>query len=84
MVGSVPTPYIIDDKVDVTEVADAIEYWYNKTPEERKEAGLKGREMFLGKMGLNSENMCKTLVDGIETTRKNFQPKERYNVYKIK
>jgi len=26
MVGSVPTPYIIDDKVDVTEVANAIEY----------------------------------------------------------
>jgi glycosyltransferase involved in cell wall biosynthesis len=84
MVGSVPTPYIIDDKVDVEEVSEAIEYWYNKTPEERKEAGLKGREMFLGKMGLNSENMCKTLVDGIDTTLKNFTPKERYNVYKVK
>ena len=36
MVGSIPTPYIIDDKVDVYEVTDAIRYWYDKSREERK------------------------------------------------
>ena len=36
MVGSVPTPYIIDDKVDVNEDHKIIRYWYDKTPEERK------------------------------------------------
>ena len=84
MVGSLPTPYIIDDKVDVYEVADAIRYWYDKTPEQRTKAGLKGRNEFLGEMGLNSENMCKTLVDGIETTFKNWKPKQKVNVYKIR
>ena len=84
MVGSLPTPYIIDDKVDVYDVADAIRYWYDKTPEERTKAGLKGREEFLGEMGLNSENMCKTLVDGIETTFKNWKPKKKFNVYKLR
>jgi len=84
MVGSLPTPYIIDDKVDVYEVADAIRYWYDKTPEQRTKAGLKGRNEFLGEMGLNSENMCKTLVDGIETTFENWKPKEKFNVYKVK
>ena len=84
MVGSVPTPYIIDDKVDVYEVTDAIRYWYDKTPEERIEAGLKGRKEFLGEMGLNSENMCKTLVDGIETTFENWKPKKKFNVYKLR
>jgi len=84
LVGSIPTPYIIDDKVDVVDVADAIQYWYDKTPQERSEAGLKGREEFLGEMGLNSKNMCKTLVDGIETTFENWKPKEKFNVYKIK
>ena len=84
MVGSLPTPYIIDDKVDVYEVADAIRYWYDKTPEQRKKAGLKGREEFLGEMGLNHTNMCKTLVDGIETTFKNWKPKKKFNVYKIR
>ena len=84
MVGSVPTPYIIDDKVDVYEVADAIRYWYDKTPQERKEAGLEGRKEFMGEMGLNRENMCGTLVEGIETTFKNWKPKKKFNVYKIR
>ena len=84
MVGSLPTPYIIDDKVDVQEVSDAIRYWYDKTTEERTKAGLKGREEFLGEMGLNSKNMCKTLVDGIETTFENWKPKKKFNVYKLR
>ena len=84
MVGSIPTPYIIDDKVDVVDVSESIRYWYDKTPQQRKEAGLKGREEFLGEMGLNSKNMCKTLVDGIETTFKNWKPKKKFNVYKLR
>jgi glycosyltransferase involved in cell wall biosynthesis len=84
MVGSIPTPYIIDDKVDVEEVADAIKYWYDKTPEQRTKAGLKGREEFIGEMGLSNTNMCKTLVDGIETTFKNWKPKKKSNVYKLR
>jgi len=84
MVGSIPTPYIIDDKVDIHDVSDAIRYWYDKTPQERKEAGLKGRTEFLGEMGLNHTNMCKTLVDGITTTFNNWKPKKKFNVYKIR
>ena len=84
MVGSLPTPYIIDDKVDVEEVADAIKYWYDKHPEDRREAGLKGREEFIGEMGLSNTNMCKTMTDGIETTLKNWKPKKKSNVYKLR
>ena len=83
MSGSVPTPYIIDDKVDVYEVAEAIRYWYDKTPEERDEAGKKGREAFLGEMGLNVNNQNKCMTDGIEKAIKNFKPKDRYKLYKI-
>ena len=35
-------------------------------------------------MGLNAKNMCKTLVDGITTTFKNWKPKEKFNVYKLR
>jgi glycosyltransferase involved in cell wall biosynthesis len=84
MVGSVPTPYIIDDKVDVYEVADAMRYWYEIPREDRKKMALKGREEFLGEMGLNSKNMCQTLIDGIETTFQNWKPKDRFTIHKIK
>ena len=80
----IPTPYIIDDKVDVYDVTDAIRYWYDIPREERTKKALIGREEFLGEMGLNHTNMCKTLVDGIETTFKNWKPRKRFNVYKIK
>ena len=84
MVGSVPTPYIIDDKVDVYEVTDAIKYWYDKKPKERKEAGLKGREAFIGDLGLNAKNQNKQMADGILKAIENWKPKEKYNVYKIR
>ena len=82
--GSIPTPYIIDDKVDVVEVSEAIRYWYNIPKKERKNRALYGREEFLGEMGLSNTNMCKTLVEGIEGTFQNWKPKEKFNVYKIK
>jgi len=84
MVGSIPTPYIIDDKVDVYDVADAIKYWYDKTPKERTKAGLKGREEFLGEMGLNAKNQNKQMADGILKTIENFKPKKKFNVYKLR
>ena len=84
MVGSVPTPYIIDDKVDIHEVSDAIRYWYDKTPQERKEAGLVGRKEFIGEMGLNVDNQNKQMADGIEKAIKNWTPKQKFNVYKLR
>jgi glycosyltransferase involved in cell wall biosynthesis len=83
MVGSLPTPYIIDDKVDVYEVADAIRYWYDKTSEQRTKDGLKGRKEFMGEMGLNAKNQNKQMADGILKTIENWKPKEKFNVYKL-
>ena len=84
LVGSVPTPYIIDDKVDIYEVADAMKYWYDVTKEDRKKRGLAGREWMLNEGGLNHTNMCKTLSDGMETAFQNWKPKERFGLYKLK
>jgi glycosyltransferase involved in cell wall biosynthesis len=84
LAGSVPTPYIWDDRVDIYDVAKAIEEMYNTPKEERKVAGLKGREAFIGEMGLSHTNMCNTLVNGIESTFQNWTPRQRFEVFKIK
>jgi len=83
MVGSVPTPYIIDDKVDVVEVAEAIKYWYDMTSTYRKECGKLGREWMLKEDGLNASHMCKTMADSIELTIENWKPRKKVNLYKI-
>ena len=84
MVGSVPTPYIIDDKVDVDEVGFAIKYWYDKTPYQRNEVGVLGREWMLSDGRLASQHMCYEMGNAIEDTLKNWKRRERYKLYQIR
>jgi glycosyltransferase involved in cell wall biosynthesis len=81
--GSVPTPYIFDDKVDYADVAPLIREWYDTGREARKVAGLKGREWMLGEGGLSAENMCKTMSDGIDGALQNFQTRKRYELFTV-
>jgi glycosyltransferase involved in cell wall biosynthesis len=79
--GSVPTPYIFDDRVNDEEVANAIATVYSWGKEERKRRGLKGREFAID--NLSSEIMCEKMIEGIESTLKNFKPKKKFDLYKI-
>ena len=83
MAGSIPTPYIWDDKVDVYELAEKMEQVYNTPKDTLKENGLKGRDAFIGDMGLVNTNMCQTLMDGIEGTFENWKPRKRYELFSI-
>jgi glycosyltransferase involved in cell wall biosynthesis len=84
LAGSVPTPYIWDDRVDLHDVAEAIEKMYNTPKEERKANALIGREFFINEAGLSHTNMCQTLMDGIESTFENWKPRQRFEVFKVK
>lgn len=83
MAGSVPTPYIIDDKVDIYELADAFRYWYDIPKADRREMGLKGREYFLSKDGFYAQLMCDKMVEGMETAFTNWKPRQRYELFHI-
>ena len=79
--GSVPTPYIFDDRVNDHEVAAAIMKMYKLGKTKRKEKGLLGREFMIN--NLSSRIMCDKMVEGIETTLNNWKPKKRFDLYKI-
>ncbi len=81
--GSVPTPYIFDDRVDFLDVAPLIRDWYDMGREERKAAGLKGRKYFMGEGKLNREAMCKALVDGMEGAFANWKPRKKYTLIEL-
>ena len=82
MVGSVPTPYIFDDRADFRDVADAIEYWYNMSPEERQEAGLAGREWVTSEeSGMSADGMCKNVIESIDEAFDKWVPRKQYDVY---
>jgi glycosyltransferase involved in cell wall biosynthesis len=84
LAGSVPTPYIWDDRVDLHDVAEAIEKMYNIPKEQRKANALIGREFFINEAGLSHTNMCNQLVNGIESVFQNWKPRQRFEVFKIK
>ncbi len=81
--GSVPTPYIFDDRVDFEDISPLIMDWYIIGREERKKAGLKGRKHFLGEGKLSKEAMCDTLVKGMEGAFANWKPRKKYSLIKL-
>jgi len=87
LVGSPPTPYIFDDRCQWEEVAVKIREWYDLTREERKEAGKKGREYCQTEYpeggGLNIENMCMRFIKGIDTTFDKWEPRQRFELFKV-
>ncbi len=83
IVGSTVTPYLYEDFADIDEIANAIRFWYDLDPEERKRRGNVGLEWIHRQGGLNSETLCYEMGNSIEQTINNFKPKDRYELIKI-
>ena len=82
--GSIPTPYIFDDRADWIDVADAIEEWYDTTPDERTKAGDMGKEYaYLDEVGFTAENMCNRFMKDMDKAFKVWKPRKRYGITKI-
>ena len=81
--GSVPTPYIFDDRVDFEDITPLIMDWYKTPKEDRESAGLKGRKHFLGEGKLSRKAMCDALVEGMEGAFANWKPRKKYSLIKL-
>ncbi len=85
MVGSVPTPYIFDDRCNPEDVAKAIQEVYNLPKEERDAKGLKAREWVTSdESGMSARMMCENVIDSVDETFEKFTPRSRFDVMKIK
>ena len=83
LVGSIPTPYIFDDRCRFDDAADMIKEWYDMDSEKRKECGMKGyefvnREDVMMSSTQMSENFIKHMDKGFEM----WKPKKRFTMYK--
>jgi hypothetical protein len=52
--------------------------------DDRKAKGLLGRDFALGVGGLSVQNMCQTLINGMDGAFKNWKPRKKYELFKIK
>jgi glycosyltransferase involved in cell wall biosynthesis len=83
IVGSIPTPYIFDDRCDFRDIAKAIEDCHNLSPDERNMRGMSGRKWVLSEESMMSaKHMCDNVIDSIEETFKKFKPRTKFELIK--
>jgi glycosyltransferase involved in cell wall biosynthesis len=79
--GSIPTPYIFDDRCTWEDAADRILEVYNLSKEERQERGLAGREWALSKeAGFTQEHQASRIIEGLETLFNTWKPREQFEL----
>jgi len=82
--GSVPTPYIFDDRADFRDIGKALYDWYITSKEERTFAGLKGREFIMNvEVGMSRNNMCERISTSINDTFENFVPRKSFELHLV-
>ncbi len=81
--GSVPTPYIFDDRCSWEDAAAQIQAVYKLTPKERRERGLAGREWALSpEAGFTSEIQGRRVQEALEELFATWKPREQYELLK--
>jgi len=84
LVGSIPTPYIFDDRCRWDDTADKIKEWYDVGDDERKRCGELGREYaFSEQAGMTAEMMCQGFIDKMDTAFSKWTPRNRYEIFKV-
>ena len=84
LVGSVPTPYIFDDRCRWDDVAQAMKDWYDMDSEKRQECGMKGHEFVMGEESMmSSKNMCQNFINHMDKGFEMWKPRKRYSMFKV-
>jgi hypothetical protein len=84
MVGSVPTPYIFDDRCEPLDVAKAIKEVYEMSKEERQERGAAAREWVTSdESGMSARMMCENVIESMDETFEKFTPRTRFDLIKV-
>ena len=83
IVGSIPTPYIFDDRCDFRDIAKAIEEVYSLPIEDRFKKGLAAREWVLSDESMMSaKHMCDNVIETINQTMASFKPRKKFELIK--
>ena len=84
LVGSIPTPYIWDDRADFRDIADQIFAAYRRGPETRFKIGQEARKWVISDESMMSARwMSKNVIDTIEETLATWKPRPAYELIKV-
>jgi len=81
--GSIPTPYIFDDRPSFEDFADALKGWYDMGKEERERCGQLGHEFVMSDDAMMSARaMSQNFIDHMDTTFEKWTSRKRYTIFK--
>jgi glycosyltransferase involved in cell wall biosynthesis len=84
LIGSVPTPYIFDDRADFRDAADQIKVLYTLGKEERTNKGKAARKWVMSDEAMmTSKNMSINVINSIDKTIETFTPRPSYDFIHI-
>jgi glycosyltransferase involved in cell wall biosynthesis len=82
--GSLPTPYIFDDRCRFDDASQAIKDWYDEGQDKREDCGMKGHEFVMGDESMQSTRwMSKNFIDQMDNTFDKWKPRKRYSIFKV-
>ena len=83
LMGSIPTPYIFDDRCRFDDVAEKVKEWYDMGKDKRDICGLAGREYVMNNESMmTSTAMCQNFIDHMDNGFKMWKPRKRYSIFK--
>jgi glycosyltransferase involved in cell wall biosynthesis len=87
LIGSVPTPYIFDDRANPHDVAKQIEAMYNtkiNSPETYQEQCRAAHEWVVSDESMMSaKNMCRNVIEGVDKTFNKWQPRHLFELIEV-
>jgi len=84
LAGSIPTPYIFDDRCTPDDAADAILKMYNYSKEEREEMGEAGRVWTTGdEARMTADRMSQNVIEVLDKAFDKFEPRDAFDFYTI-
>ena len=79
--GSIPTPYIYDDRCKWEDALERIKEIYNLSPEERQKRGLAGREWALSnEAGFTVKHQANRVMEAFTELFDTWEPREKYEI----
>lgn len=84
IVGSIPTPYIFDDRADFRDIASRMEEVYNLTADQKVDIAKAAREWVTSdESKMSARWMCKNVITTVEDTLVNWTPRPKHEFIKI-
>ena len=83
LAGSIPTPYIFDDRCRFDDAGQAIKDWYDEGKEKRKEYGMKGHDFVMSEQSMMSGTaMSNNFIKQMDNAFDKWESRKRFSIFK--